>query len=162
LVGGIAALVAGADAPVTLLVGATVPALILDAVDGRVARHTHSVSKVGALFDQEIDAVLILVLSIQVSRTLGVWVLAVGLMRYVLWAAEWVWPWLRKPVPPRYWRKTVAAIQGIALTIAMANVLPPAANVAIVAGALALLCESFGRDVVWLRQQRVGSASIRN
>ncbi len=33
-------------------------------------------------------------------------------------------PWLRRPVPPRHWRKVVAAIQGIVLTVAAADVLP--------------------------------------
>ena len=150
LVGGVAALVASGTVPAEVLVGITVPALILDAVDGRVARLTHSVSTIGARFDGEIDAFLILVLSIQVSRTLGLWVLGIGAMRYALWVAEWIWPWLREPVPPRYWRKVVAAIQGIALTIAMAQVLPTVANVVLVAGALLLLCESFGDYVIWL------------
>lgn len=157
LVGGVAALVAsgfGTDIPTALLVGLTVPALMLDAVDGWVARRTRSVSATGAIFDQEVDAFLILVLSIEVSRTLGAWVLAIGAARYVLWAAEWLWPWLRKPVPPRYWGKVVAAVQGIVLVIAVAEVLPPVANVLIVAGALLLLCESFGRYVIWLSRHR--------
>ncbi|MCE5289400.1 MAG: CDP-alcohol phosphatidyltransferase family protein [Nocardiaceae bacterium] len=160
LVGGVAALVASgfsAAIPTALIVGLTVPALVLDAVDGRVARRTGSVSATGAIFDQEVDAFLILVLSIEVSRTLGAWVLAIGAARYALWAAEWVWRWLRKPVPPRYWRKVVAAIQGIALTTAIANVLPVVVNAVIVAGALVLLCESFGRDVIWLWRQRAGT-----
>ena len=35
---------------------------------------------------------------------------------------------MRRPLPPRYWRKTVAATQGIVLTIAAADVLPLAVN----------------------------------
>ena len=64
--------------------------------------------------------------------------------------------WLRKPVPARYWRKPVAAIQGIVLTAAVADPAPGVAiNVAIVV-AMVLLAESFGRDVVWQwRQHRV-------
>ena len=162
LVGGVAALVASGfstDIPTALLVGLTVPALILDGVDGWVARRTRSVSATGALFDQEVDAFLILVLSIQVSRTLGAWVLAIGVARYVLWGAEWLWPWLRKPVPPRYWRKAVAAVQGIALIISVADVLPPVANVIIVAGALVLLCASFGHYIFWLWGERPTKSS---
>ncbi len=151
---GVAALVASPDVPLGLLVGLTVPTLILDAVDGRVARRTGSVSAVGARFDGEVDAFLILVLSIAVSTTLGAWALAIGAMRYVFWAADWVFPWFRRPLPPRYWRKVVAAVQGIALTIALAGVLPTVANVVIVAAALVLLSESFGRDVLWLWRAR--------
>ncbi|CAM3700520.1 CDP-alcohol phosphatidyltransferase family protein [Smaragdicoccus niigatensis] len=164
LAGGIAALVASrftSDIPTALIVSLTVPALMLDAVDGRVARHTGSVSATGARFDGEVDAFLILVLSVEVSRTLGAWVLAIGAARYVLWAAEWVWPWLRKPVPPRYWRKVVAAVQGITLTVAMANVLPEVLNVVMIAGALVLLAESFGHDVIWLLRKRSERSNAR-
>ncbi len=61
---------------------------------------------------------------------------------------------MREPLPPRYWRKVVAATQGIVLTIAAADVLPPALTQAILVAALALLAESFGRDVWWLWSTR--------
>src|SRR4051794_37106531 len=48
---------------VTTMVGVTVVALVLDGVDGRVARRTGTVSAFGARFDMEVDAFLILVLS---------------------------------------------------------------------------------------------------
>ena len=45
--------------------------------------------------------------------------LPIGAARYVLVLAERVLlPWLRRPVPPRYWRKVVAAVQGIVLAVA--------------------------------------------
>lgn len=139
--------------PVALLVAVCVVALVLDNVDGRVARRTHTESPFGARFDMEVDAFLILVLSVYVALALGPWVLAIGLMRYALLVATGVVPWLRGPVPPRYWRKVVAAIQGIVLTVAAADVLPVAPTVAGVAVSLALLVESFGRDVVWQWRQ---------
>jgi phosphatidylglycerophosphate synthase len=112
------------------------------------------VSALGARFDLEVDAFLILVLSVYVAQSVGPWVLAIGAARYVVWAAGWLLPWMRRPVPPRYWRKPVAAIQGIVLTAAVAEQLPSAAiNVAIVV-ALILLTESFGRDVVWQWRQQ--------
>ena len=63
----------------------------------------------------EVDAWLILVLSVYVAPMVGGWVLAIGLARYAYVAAGWLLPWLRGPVPPRYWRKVVAAIQGVTL-----------------------------------------------
>ena len=62
--------------------------------------------------------------------------------------------WMRAPLPPRYWRKVVAATQGIVLTIAAADILPLAATQAVLVGALVLLAESFGRDVGWLWSHR--------
>ena len=100
-------------------------ALALDWVDGQVARRTHTESAFGARFDMEVDAFLILVLSVvRRPRRSGAWVLAIGLARYLLLAAEQVLPWLRRPTPPRYWGKVVAALQGIVLTVAAAGVLP--------------------------------------
>jgi phosphatidylglycerophosphate synthase len=136
--------------PVGLLVGATTLALALDWVDGQVARRTGTATAFGARFDMEVDAFLILVLSVYVARSFGAWVLAIGLARYALLAAEQVWPWLRRQVPARYWRKVVAAIQGIVLTVAASGLLPHDLMAGLVFAALLLLAESFGRDVVWL------------
>jgi phosphatidylglycerophosphate synthase len=127
-----------------------VVALVLDWVDGQVARRTGTVSQFGARFDMETDAFLIAVLSVYAAPTYGWWVLLIGAARYLLWLAERVVPWLRRPVPPRYWRKVVAAIQGIVLTVAAAGVLPHAVTTALLALALVLLAESFGREVIWL------------
>ena len=154
---GVAALVADSfnqAVPVTLLVSLAVIALGLDAVDGWVARRTRTTATLGAHFDAEVDAFLILVLSVYVARPAGAWVLAIGAARYAFLAAGWLLPWMREPLPPRYWRKVVAATQGIVLTIAAADVLPPALTQAILVAALALLAESFGRDVWWLWSTR--------
>ena len=152
LVGAVTALVADAllgPANVAAVVGLAVVALVLDAVDGWVARRTGTVSALGWSFDMEVDAFLILVLSVYVAQSVGPWVLAIGAARYAAWAAGWVVPWMRTPVPPRYWRKPVAAIQGIVLTAAAAGQLPGVAINLAIAMAMVLLAESFGRDVVW-------------
>jgi phosphatidylglycerophosphate synthase len=154
---GVAALVAdsfGEPAHITALVTLSAVALALDAVDGWVARRSETTSKLGAQFDGEVDAFLILVLSAYVARSTGAWVVAIGLARYAFFAAGWIWPWMRAPLPPRYWRKVVAATQGIVLTVAAADVVPPALAKAAILGALALLCESFGRDTWWLWSHR--------
>jgi phosphatidylglycerophosphate synthase len=152
LAGGVTALIADSfarPAPVPALVALATVALALDGVDGWVARRTRTASKRGARFDLEVDAFLILALSGYVARSAGVWVLLIGLARYALVAAGWLLTWLREPAPPRRWCKVVAAIQGVVLTVAAAGVLPQGLNVAAVAVALALLAESFGREVCW-------------
>lgn len=157
LVGGVAALVVHGrhtDVAVAPLVVIASVALALDAVDGLVARRTGTASPLGARFDMEVDAFLILVLSVSVAPQLGAWVLAIGAMRYAYVVAGWALPWLRRPLPPRYWRKVVAAIQGITLTAVTSGLFPVSVCVAAVAVALALLIESFGRDVVWQWHRR--------
>ena len=158
-------LVRAALAVVVAVIGPTGPGLVLvvvalalDWVDGQVARRTQTESASGARLDMEADAFLIAVLSVYVAADVGWWVLAIGAARYVLWLAERVLPWLRRPVPPRYWRKVVAAVQGVVLAVAASGLVPdPLATAALVV-ALALLAESFGRDVWWLwRTRRVAA-----
>jgi phosphatidylglycerophosphate synthase len=162
LVGGVTALVADSlshrSIPVAALVSMTAVALALDAVDGYVARRTGTAWELGARFDMEVDAFLIFVLSAFLVRPIGTWVLVIGGMRYAFVAASWVLPWMRGQLPPRQWRKVVAAVQGIVLLVAAAGVLPGPLAVAAVAAALALLVESFGRDVLWLFHHRGPSA----
>ncbi|WP_189552272.1 CDP-alcohol phosphatidyltransferase family protein [Streptomyces lavendofoliae] len=157
LVGGVTALVADlftSRPPAPALAALITVALILDAVDGRVARRTGTATPFGARFDMEVDAFLILVLSVQVALSTGVWVLAIGAMRYVFVAAARVLPWLDGPLPPSTARKTVAAVQGVVLLVAGTGVLPAAPARVAVAAALALLVWSFARDVRWLWRVR--------
>lgn len=155
--GGVAALTVDSFAHLLVrpvLVALAAAALALDGVDGWVARRTATVSPLGARFDLEADAFLILVLSVLVARTNGSWVLSLGAARYVFVAAGWAAPWLTRELPIRYWRKVVAATQGIVLTCVAAAVLPSWLALAMLVGAAALLAESFGRDVWWLWSRR--------
>ncbi|MCW8383085.1 CDP-alcohol phosphatidyltransferase family protein [Streptomyces justiciae] len=166
LVGGVTALVADSfqsSPPVTLFVGLTAVALILDGVDGKVARRTGTSTPLGARFDMEVDAFLILVLSVYVSMSLGPWVLLIGGMRYAFVAAARVWTWLNAPLPPSTARKTVAALQGVFLLLAASGLLPYALEFAVVATALGTLVWSFGRDVLWLfRTSRVEAVLVED
>jgi len=168
LVGGVTALVVtsfSAPVPLPLLVALVGVALALDGVDGQVARRTNSTTRLGARFDMEVDAFLILVLSVFIAGTFGWWTIAMGAFRYVFVAASWAWPWLNAPLPPKFSRKVVAAMQGVVLVVATASLLPEAVAFLAVAAALAALTWSFGRDVQWLwaaeRRHRLVAARAR-
>jgi len=153
LVGGVTALVVTSfetPVPLPVLVPLVGVALALDGVDGQVARRTNSSSRLGARFDMEVDAFLILVLSVFVAGTFGWWTIAIGAFRYVFVAASWALPWMNAALPPKFSRKVVAAVQGVVLVVATASLLPDALAFAAVAAALASLVWSFGRDVIWL------------
>lgn len=143
-----------APVPARLLVALTIAALLLDAVDGRIARRTGTTSRFGALFDQETDAFLLVVLSVYVARSLGGWVLAIGALRYAFLAAGWLLPWLRGPLPSSLWGKTIAAVQGVVLLVAAAGVLPRPATVILVTLSLVVLVGSFSHSVIWLWRHR--------
>src|SRR5450755_3429487 len=164
LTAGIAGLVAdsfGRSVSVTALVTLASVAIVLDGVDGQVARRTGTATPLGARFDGEVDAFLILILSIVVSEHYGSWVLIIGAARYVFLLAGLLVPWLAAPLPPRYWRKVVAAVQAIVLTVAASGRLDRLAGMIAVAAALLLLAESFGRDVIWLYRTGAGPHARR-
>lgn len=153
LVGLVTALVAASfvsPVSVPLLVVLASVALLLDGVDGWLARRTHGESELGARFDMEVDAFLLLVLGVYVAPVLGWWVLTIGLLRYAFVVAGWFVPWMGATLPPRYWRKVTTAVAGVTLTIAASGLLPAWGSAAVVLIGLALLVESFGRDVLWL------------
>ncbi|MFD0207069.1 MULTISPECIES: CDP-alcohol phosphatidyltransferase family protein [Saccharothrix] len=148
LVGAVTALVADGSGETVLLVALAAVALALDFVDGQVARRTGTASAMGARYDMEVDAFLILVLSAHVALGVGPWVVVMGALRYAFVVASWSLVRLRGALPPSYARKVVAAVQGIALVVAASGLVPyPSVLVGL---ALAALVWSFGRDVVWL------------
>jgi phosphatidylglycerophosphate synthase len=142
---------------VVVLVAFAVTALVLDGVDGRVARRTGTVSALGARFDMEVDSMLILILSVHAVRSVGWWVVIIGAARFLFLAAGLILPWMRKDLPFRYWAKVVAVIQAVVLIVVAAGVLPPMADKLLCLAAFALLVESFGRSVWWLATHRATS-----
>jgi hypothetical protein len=91
---------------------------------------------------------------VELASSAGGWVLAIGLARYAFLGAGWALPWMRAPLPARDWRKTVTASQGVALVIAASETVASAVSRVLLAVALAMLGESFGRDVWWLWRHR--------
>jgi phosphatidylglycerophosphate synthase len=136
------------------LVAVAAPTLLLDAVDGAVARRTGTASAAGARFDQELDAGVVLILSVGASLTLGPWVLVIGALRYVYAAVGRLAPWLEAPLPRSRFRRVVAGIQGAALTVTLAPGVPERLVVAVALAALALLLVSFGGQAFAARAAR--------
>jgi phosphatidylglycerophosphate synthase len=132
--------------------GASVLVIMLDGVDGWLARRDRTASAFGARFDMEIDALLILALSILAWRfeKAGAWVVLSGALRYAFVAAGARWTWLRAPLPPSRRRQMVCVVQIAALIAAIVPVIAPPASATIAALALAALSGSFLIDVVWL------------
>lgn len=142
------------------LAGVSLGALMMDGVDGKVARATGSGSAFGARFDMELDAFFILVLTLILLALgkAGPWILALGLIRYGFVLAAYAWPWIGRPLPESFRRKTVCVWQVVTLLVCL---LPPVsagfATVVLALG-LGLLILSFVIDLRWLFQRRHGPA----
>jgi phosphatidylglycerophosphate synthase len=133
-------------------VAASVAVTALDGVDGWLARRNRIASDFGARFDLEVDALLILALSVLVWRgeKAGAWVVVSGLLRYAFVAAGAVSPWLRAALPPSRRRQAICVIQIGALTLAMVPAIQPPLSTVLAAAALVILCYSFVIDTLWL------------
>ncbi|MEP1216169.1 MAG: CDP-alcohol phosphatidyltransferase family protein [Marinobacter sp.] len=129
-------------------------ALVLDGVDGTIARATHSTTSFGARFDMELDALFILGLCVAVLalEKAGTWVLALGLMRYAFVAASHWLDFMSQPLPDSFRRKTVCVWQVVTLMIAILPVTSVVFATWTLGIALALLCYSFYTDLRWLYQ----------
>ena len=127
-----------------------------------MARRTGTVTPFGARFDGEVDAFLILVLSVAVSRDYGGWVLAIGAARYLLLvggvggpvagrtaAAPVLGQGRRRRPGHRPHRRGLRAC------------CPGPVGMIAVGVALVLLAESFGRSVVWLYRTGAGPRTRR-
>jgi phosphatidylglycerophosphate synthase len=141
----------GGDRHAWLIIVVSTIVMLLDGLDGRVARRTGTESPFGARFDMELDAALLLALSVLVWRDgrIGPWVLLIGLMRYGFVAASWIWPALAADLPPSFRRKLVCVVQGIALLVALGPIISdPLAMISAAVGLVAL-SYSFAVDVRW-------------
>lgn len=143
---------AGAEQIAWVIILLATLAMILDGLDGWLARRTNSVSAFGARFDMETDALLIMVLAIllwQAQKT-GLWVLLAGGLRYLFIGAGYLLPWLNQPLPYSRRRQTVCVVQTLLLIVALS---PPvnAHWAKVLAGlGLLLLTASFAVDTLWL------------
>lgn len=139
-------------------VALAVVAVMLDGVDGKLARSRGEATAFGARFDMETDALLIMVLALLVWQhgKAGAWIVLAGLLRYLFVAASYAAPWLGAALPPSRRRQAVCVVQIASLIGALAPFLPPPASALLALAGLVVLGWSFGIDVAWLgRHARV-------
>ncbi len=136
-------------------------ALALDGVDGWVARRTRSVTSFGARFDMELDAFFILMLcGVLVSiDKVGLFVLWIGLARYVFVIAQRGLAWLRAELPDSIFRKGICVWQVATLLICLLPQVGAGLATSLLWLSLLLLVVSFGRDIVWLYRRRRSPAN---
>jgi phosphatidylglycerophosphate synthase len=142
--------------PQTLAAIGSVMTMLLDGVDGYLARRNKMESTFGARFDMETDAILILALSLLTWQhgKAGVWILLAGLLRYLFVAATWIVPRMQRPLPSSRRRQVVCVVQIVGLSLVVLPRISPPASVWISGLLLALLVWSFAVDIIWLCRSR--------
>jgi phosphatidylglycerophosphate synthase len=137
--------------------------IVLDGIDGWIARRNRFESPFGTRLDMEVDAFLILVLSVlawQLGKA-GPWVVLLGAMRYLFWMAGLVLPRFAVPLPASFRRKAACVVTGIILTVLTAPVVVAPLSTWLAAGALSVLGYSFLVDSFWLVRRTASAASHR-
>lgn len=127
-------------------------ALVLDGVDGFLARREEQESALGARFDLEVDALLIFCLATAafLLGKAGAWVLLIGLMRYAFLLAQYPVPRLAGALPPSLRRKFVCVVQVAVLSLILVPDIVEPVSSWLAAIALLLLCYSFVVDCLYL------------
>jgi phosphatidylglycerophosphate synthase len=134
------------------VVAAALVGLVLDGVDGWLARRLELTSAFGARFDMEVDALSVLALAmlVVVSGRAGGWVLFIGLMRYIFIGLGWLWPALTAPLSPSFRRQAICVLTTAALLISLLpGVQAPAPGILLGSG-MAALVWSFSADILTL------------
>ena len=128
--------------------------LVMDGLDGWLARRFGLASAYGARFDMEVDGFLILVLSLLVAggTAAGPWVVLCGAWRYLFLAGLVLLPRYDRPLPPSLRRKSVFVVQALGLLAALVPGLPDLAAIALAVAATGLVSASFAIDSFWLYQ----------
>ncbi len=164
LVAGALALPAPDAAALWLFSVMAVTALLLDGVDGWIARRQDVASDYGARFDMGLDTLFTLVLALLLWRwgEVGPWALLIGLLRYLFVAAGWLWPALTAPLPFSQRRRVACAVSVGVLAVGLTPIVAPPLTGLAVGAALGLLLFSFAVDTVWLARRSRRSARTRN
>lgn len=117
--------------------------LLLDPLDGIVARKMGQASYFGAVFDQEVDAAFVLSAGFYywLACDVGIWILIPGLLRYVFRLAVWCFGADRFVEKRRPLLATFAGVNFILLTAAV--ILPVSIQLAALALSTSLFVFSF-------------------
>ncbi|MGP9789196.1 CDP-alcohol phosphatidyltransferase family protein [Roseinatronobacter sp. NSM] len=139
-----------------LLAGLAALVLALDGVDGWAARRAGLSSRFGARLDVETDVAFALVtaaLAVAAGKV-GVWFLALGLLRPAFLGAAYVWPVLRAPLPPSQRRRMVAGLQMGAQVALLAPILTAPVSGLVGGAVLLVVGVSFAVDIRALLARR--------
>jgi phosphatidylglycerophosphate synthase len=117
--------------------------VVLDVLDGHVARTLGEASPFGAAFDREVDAFFVLVayLHFHLDGWLGVWVLMAGILPYAYRLLASV---ASTPIAAGHKERIAAPLAGLNFLMLLAAVAVPAYSSPILGLSVAVICVSFG------------------
>ena len=135
--------------------------VVLDGLDGWLARRSKMVSAFGARFDVETDALLIMTMSVLVwqHEKVGMWVLLGGFMRYAFVFTGLLLQWVAAELTPTRRAKIMSVCYMVGLSVALLPFVMKPFSVIVVGSSLLALTFSFAIDVYRLWQKEQGFIS---
>ena len=117
--------------------------VVLDVLDGYVARKLAAATPFGAVLDREVDAFFVLVayLHLYVDGWLGAWVLFAGILPYAYRLLASVAP---APVAAENKERAAGPLAGLNFAMLLAAVALPAYSAPILVASVTVVCVSFG------------------
>jgi len=135
-------------------------ALLLDGLDGFIARKYDHVTKFGEKIDQESDNFLMLVLSISLylNREIGAYIFLIPLYRYLFIFFMSKYDWLKTELPISQFRKFACAVTTLFMVVAQDVYFDPENTLFLVILSLFIITFSFAKDIIWLYRNKYEKA----
>ncbi|MEC9205676.1 MAG: CDP-alcohol phosphatidyltransferase family protein, partial [Pseudomonadota bacterium] len=126
--------------------------LILDGLDGYLARLLDQTSEFGTKFDLEIDTFLLLLLSFSLYKDFNanLAVFLIPLYRYLFFILQFKLKWLRTPLPESMRRKFICFFVTLLLIISHFSFFPMYLVNGFINLSILLITFSFLKDIIWL------------
>ncbi len=136
--------------PNTLLIIFTI-SIILDAIDGFLARFLNQVSKFGEKFDLEIDTFLLFLLCLSLYKNIdiGLYVFLIPLYRYAFFILQFRFKWLQHSLPESFRRKLICSTVTILLIFCHLSFLNKYIIITTIISSILLITFSFLKDIIW-------------
>ena len=130
--------------------------LLLDGLDGFIARRYNDTSKFGELFDQESDNFLMFVLSISlyINKDIGLYVFLIPAYRYIFITLMTKYSWLKNTLPDSILRKSVCVMTTLLMIISHEVYFNEFIFNFIINLALFIITFSFSKDIIWLYRNK--------
>ena len=125
-------------------------ALVLDGVDGTVARRSGMASELGARLDRELDGLLTLVLCcvIYLSGRVEAFVLIAGMMHYAFLVARKLNLMSATSLPPSFRRQAAGVLSSVLLVVCCAPSMGASVDMGLALTVIVLLTTSFSCDII--------------
>ena len=130
--------------------------LILDGIDGLLARCLYQVTEFGEYFDQEADTIfmIVLVLSLYFNYDSTIIIFLIPLYRYLFLLMQKKYRWMKRKLTDSFRRKFICLMTILILILCHLEFLGEALIMNLPILAIFIITFSFVKDIIWLYERK--------